>query len=223
MQRILERALKHSVLLVRGTPASGKTILMNLIHEHVTKNLPHLRLHISRGWPSNLSFAESQNYLENMLGLARDQLFKAHDTIICIDDAQSTYYDEELWSFLKILDSGGASFILFRSYGIAGPEPVEVKSGTPPRFGKLQRISLQWEENPSMDPPIGLLLLRDEAYDLISRCCAQNANKPVISSEFSELLYKLSGGHAGALSGLVETVVNDHASTPLLKVTYVWH
>lgn len=209
--------------MVRGTPASGKSILMNLIHEHATRNLPHLRLHVFRGWPSDMSFAESQNYLEKMLGFARDHLFKARNTIICIDDAQSTYYDDELWSFLKMLDSAGASFILFCSYGSPGPEPVEVRSGTPPIFGRLQRISLQWGENTSMDPPIGLLLLKDEADDLIFRCCAQNANKPVLSSELSDLLYKISGGHAGALSGLVETVINDHASTPPSTVTYVWH
>lgn len=207
--------------MVRGTPASGKSILMNLIHEHATRNLPHLMLHVFGGWPSDMSFAESQNYLEKMLGFARDMLFKARNTIICIDDAQSTYYDEELWSFLKMLDSAGASFILFCSYGSPGPEPVEMKSGTSPIFGRLQRISLKWGK--TMDPPIGLLLLKYEADDLIFRCCAQNANKAVLSSELSDLLYKISAGHAGALSGLVETVINDHASTSLSTVTYVWH
>lgn len=110
-----------------------------------------------------------------------------------------------------MLNLGSATFILFCSYGSPGPEPVDVKSGTPPIFGQLQRISLQWEESPSMDPPIGLLLLKDEADDLIARVCAQNANQPVLSSELSDLLYKISGGHAGAFAGLVEIVINDHA------------
>ncbi len=222
VQRILERALEYSVVMVRGTPASGKSILMNLIYEHATANLPHLSLHMFRGWPMNLSFTESQNYLEEVLGFAREELFEARNTIVFIDDAQSTYYDEELWSFLKMLDSDGASFILFCSYGSPGPEPVEMKSGTPPSLGPLQRISLQWKENPSKDPPVGLLLLKDEADDLISRFCTRNANKPAFSSELSDHLYKISGGHAGALAGLVETVANDRASTPL-TVTYFWH
>lgn len=196
---------------------------MNLICKHATTHLPHLKLHMLRGWPPNMNFEQSQNYLDKSLGLERNSLITARNTIICIDDAQSTYYDDEFWSFLKMLSSDSATFILFCSYGNPGPEPVEVKSGTPPIFGQLQRISLQWEESPSMDPPIGLLLLKDEADDLIARCCAQNANQPVLSSELSDLLYKISGGHAGALAGLVETVINDHASTPLSTVINVWH
>lgn len=208
--------------MVRGTPASGKSVLMNLINEHARLHLPHLKLHVLRGWPSNMSFIQSRKYLDETLGFERDMLFNARNTVICIDDAQSTYYDEEFWSFIKMLDSGSASFILFCSYGSPGPEPVQVKSGTPPIFGRVQRISLQWEENPSMDPPIGLLLLKDEANDLIARCCSQNANLPVFSPELSDLLYKISGGHAGALSGLVETVLHDHASTSPSTMINVW-
>ena len=61
-----------------------------------------------------------------------------------------------------------------------------------------------------MNPPIGLLLLKDKADDLIARCCAQDESKPVLSSELS---CKNFGGHAGELSGLVEIVINDHAGT----------
>ena len=93
------------------------------------------------------SLQKFENILAKRWG-PRDQLFNARNTLICIDDAQSTYYDEELWSFLKMLDSASASFIIFCSYGSPGPEPVEIKSGTSPIFGQLQRISLQLEENP---------------------------------------------------------------------------
>lgn len=38
-------------------------------------------------------------------------------------------------------------------------------------------------------------------------------NYPALSTELTDLIIKISGGHAGALAGLVETIITDNAST----------
>ena len=130
--------------------------------------------------------------------------------------SQSSYYDNELWSFFKILDKHGAKFILFSSYGSAGPFPVLVKSGTPPIFQRAQRISLQWEGDADTSTlPVGLLLNKAEAEDLIARFCANQYTKPTIAHDLQSTLVVLSGGHAGALAGLLETVAKDSARITL--------
>ena len=212
VQRILQRAFDYSIVLVRGTPACGKTILMYLIAEHIAKTYPGLTFHGLRGWPSDLSFEGSQDYLQKCVGMSQLQVMSAKNTVICIDDAQSSYYDDELWSFLKILDRGGATFILFSSYGSAGPSPVDVKSGTSPIFHLGQRISLQWESDLSGSPPVGLLLQRNEAEDLITRYCAENPTQPNFPPDVRNIVITISGGHAGALAGLIETVATNSVS-----------
>lgn len=213
VQRILERALQYSVVLVRGTPACGKTVIAHLIREYIAEKWPGYTCLLWRGWPSDLSFQGSRKYMENEL-VSQEQLLVAKSTVVCFDDAQSSYYDEELWSFFKLLDKGSAKFILFSSYGSAGSCPVPVKSGTPPSFESGQRISLQWESSPSSPSPVGLLLQKDEADDLITRYCAQSSNRPILLRELRDAIVAISGGHAGALAGLVKTVSTDPASIP---------
>lgn len=86
-KEFFERALRYSMLLVRGTPASGKTILMNLIHDHIVRKFPDFRVHVFRGWPAGMCYQDSQKYLEKQVGMPRDVLFAAKKTIVCIDDA----------------------------------------------------------------------------------------------------------------------------------------
>lgn len=87
VERLLERALSQSVIRVRGTPSSGKTVLMHLFHEKIARNLPGLKFHVTRGWPDHLSFEGSQRFLEERLGVPRDELLSAKNTIVLIDDA----------------------------------------------------------------------------------------------------------------------------------------
>ncbi|KAF8243921.1 hypothetical protein K440DRAFT_663821 [Wilcoxina mikolae CBS 423.85] len=196
VEEILKRAFKYQVVLVRGTPACGKTILMNLIHRHIIEKHPTFRVYEFWGWPAGMSDADSKEYLERRVQMSLPELLVAQDTVVFIDDAQSSYYDNHLWSLFKILDSG-AYFILFSSYGSPGPFPVEAKSGTPPIFCADQRISLHWESTSVTERPIGILLAKDEADDLITRYCINNQNRPQLSADLRDLLVTISGGHAG--------------------------
>lgn len=137
-----------------------------------------------------------------------DEIFVAQDRVIFIDDAQSSYYDDTIWGVFKLMEPNfGAYFVLFSSYGSPGPYPVQTKIGAPPVLKAQQRISLNWESGG--DSPLGLLLKPDEAKDLLYRACAYNADRPILSEDLCDLLFNISGGHAGALSGLVETIITN--------------
>lgn len=137
-----------------------------------------------------------------------NEIFTAQDRVIFIDDAQSSYYDDTLWGVLKLMEPGfGAYLVLFSAYGSPGPYPVQMKTGTPLAPKVEQRISLNWESGG--DPPLGLLLKPDEAKDLLSRACAYNVDRPTLSEDLCDLLFNISGGHAGALSGLFETIITN--------------
>lgn len=123
-----------------------------------------------------MSGDESRKHWKMSTGLSYYELINAKNTIICLDDAQSSYYDNELWSMIKMLQARSACIILFGSYGDPGPSPVEVETGTPPNFGPAQHVSLQWENQDSFAKPVGLLLQKTEARDLIDRYCRNNPN-----------------------------------------------
>lgn len=146
-------------------------------------------------------------------------LQSAKNTLVFIDDAQSSYYDDNLWSSFKTLESDSAMFILLSSYGSAGKYPAVVSTGTPPIFTPEQRISLHKEQHPGCKP-IGILLEKDEVEDLVSRFLENQSNGPHLEEGLTAYIRLISGGHAGALAGLLETVVWDPASIPFLSAEY---
>ena len=215
VEGILERAFKYRVVLVRGTPACGKTILMYLIRRHILEKYPALRVTTFYGWPAGMRGGDSRKHLESKTRTPLARILCAQDMVVFIDDAQSSYYDGSLWHFLKCLGPDrGAYFILFSSYGSPGPSLVEVEVGTPPVFGPGQMISLRWGKGSLTERSIGILLRKDEAEDVVTRYCINSPNPLRFSRDLQDHLITLSKGHAGALNGLIETVANNNASIP---------
>lgn len=140
----------------------------------------------------------------------------AKDSLVLIDDAQSSYYDDQLWSCFKVLEMDSALFVLFSSYGSPGTYPAEVKTGTPPIFCPAQRISLQQESSDDDDDddetPVRILLENDEAHDLLSRLLLSQPTQPTLTNDLIDYVILISGGHAGALAGLLETIILDPVS-----------
>lgn len=109
MKEIFQRALEFRIVLIRGTPASGKTILMNLIRKHVLEVRPGWVVHTIDGWPQGMTSKASEMFLRNEYKL---NLQFAKNSVVFIDDAQSSYYDDFLWNSFKILDFDSAIVIL---------------------------------------------------------------------------------------------------------------
>lgn len=202
------------MLLLRGTPGCGKTVLGHLIHRRIHVQYPDMNVYVFRGWPSGMDMFKSQDFLEKSTAVSQDVLFAESRHVIIIDDAHSSYYDDALWGyFLKSLQPpSGAVVLLLSAYGSASGYVAEVPTGTPPLLGEKQRISLRWSSDEVDEPGVGLLLAPDEAYDLITRSCKFGPNSHdqfSFSVELCQYLLTISGGHAGALSGLVDVIRDD--------------
>lgn len=199
---IFNSALKYQTILLRGTPACGKTVLLRLIHRHVLEHFPHYKVHTDTviGWLQGMSTNKSRAYMEQQLG-GDPQLAK--DSLVLIDD-------DQLWSCFKVLEMDSALFVLFSSFGSPGRYPAEVKTDTPPIFCPAQRISLQQEGSDDDDDdekPVLILLENDEAHDLLSRLLLSLSTQPTLTNYLIDYVILISGGHAGALAGLLETII----------------
>lgn len=173
-----------------------------------------MNVYVFRGWPSGMDMFKSQDFLEKSTAVSQDVLFAESRHVIIIDDAHSSYYDDALWGyFLKSLQPpSGTVVLLLSAYGSASGYVAEVPTGTPPLLGEKQRISLRWSSDEVDEPGVGLLLAPDEAYDLITRSCEFGPNSHdqfSFSVELCQYLLTISGGHAGALSGLVDVIRDD--------------
>ena len=206
MAEIFNRALKYRVILVRGTPACGKTVLLRLTHKYILEQFPHYKVHVVNGWSESMSSEVSESYINQKIG--RDPQF-AKDSLVFIDDAQSSYYDDYLWSRFKLLEMNSALFVLFSSYGSPGRFPAEVRTGTPPIFCPAQRINLQHESSNDVEKPVRILLDNNEAHDLLSRLLLSQPIQPTLATDLVDYVISISGGHAGALAGLIETIIFD--------------
>lgn len=189
---------------------------MKLIHRHVLSACPEWVVHTFCGWPQgmNIHNSESQKFLIKKLKV---HPLCAKNTLVFIDDAESSYYDENLWSFFKLLELDSAMFILFSSYGSPGECPNAISTGTSPVFAADQMISLHKEPDTYYYEPIGILLEKDEVEDLVARFLKAQSNDPHLEEDLTAYLRLISGGHAGALVGLLETVVWDPVSIPFLS------
>lgn len=68
-----------------------------------------------------------------------------------------------------------------------------------------QRISLVWTAEGRFEP-VGLLFTREEAREVVALTMEFHQDKPNFAPEFLDWLHYLSGGHAGALDGLMQII-----------------
>ena len=149
----------------------------------------------------------SRNHLQQGTGLSRQKLFLSTNMLVVIDDAQTSYYDAELWSFIKKLHPPlTPMFLLVTSYGSWESAALSQTHGTPMVFHEDQVVSMTWQsededelEEGANFKPVGLILLEDEAKDLIARTLWYSIPRVQFADDLIMHLLRLSGLHAGAL------------------------
>jgi hypothetical protein len=178
---------------VRGTPASGKTTLLNLLWAHINAEVPGAVVHNISTWPKG----------DNTLQRIPDYPNPTDVTYLLFDEAQDTYWDVSFWNvFLK----GYASFdnyrvILFCSYGSAGMQPLNYRVGTPMHLNPEARVSLvpNSEVNGYLGfEAIGLLFSRTEFDEVVKR-----EHEQALDHDLQDQIFWWTGGHAGAVAALL--------------------
>ena len=217
-----------NIVHVRGTPASGKTCLSQLLRDYYRKEGRKVflikkweKLNPKNPWGSFVELAEKSNEeLEDApatslttTSLQSEQghsLVLTTNTVILVDEAQKTYSDDELWNTIfkarqKSVCAYNFRLCLFCSYGSPGTGPDQTFF-TPVTLVNKQRISLTPQSQPG-SPSIGLFYSKEEFKDVVSRLI-----KYLYKQKFSfdegalDYIFVLSGGHPGAVESLVNVI-----------------
>ena len=103
-----ERVKKHHVIHICATPASGKSVLSDLLQNHVMRECPDL-LVMWRNWP--VEFPEGTVHNDTNCDLLLNRLFDVppknvrwldRRVLLIIDEAQFSYAFSSLWNdFIK--------------------------------------------------------------------------------------------------------------------------
>ncbi|BCR87943.1 ATP-binding protein [Aspergillus chevalieri] len=212
-----------NIVHVRGTPASGKTRLSELLRDYYHKEGRKVSLikewetlnHMNP-WHSLVKLVEKWNEetqdAPTMTSLQSEQDLSwvlTSNTVILVDEAQATYNDDALWNtiFKERLTPSVYKFklCLFCSYGspVTGPDQTFF---TPVRFSDQQRISLT-PQSQEDSPPIGLFYDKEEFKDVVSRLLTFYYEERFNFNEGAlEYIFALSNGHPGAVTSIVDVL-----------------
>lgn len=198
---------QERVVNIRGTPASGKTVLARLLFNHYyDRQVPVIYI---SAWPQK----QTDSYKSILVREARDAGYEFvtyatladANIVIILDEAQMSYGDEGLWLGLIKSQSGrheGPRIALFTSYGSPTTGPEVILPGSPlASLGPQQRVSI----TPSIirySPKIALFYNRKEFDDVVSRYC-QDPSLLKLDDGASDYLFNLTNGHPGAVDGVL--------------------
>jgi len=197
---------------VRGTPASGKTSLAELIRYHVSQQEPATHVIWIQGWPfksDRLGVAGWEDYFETVKGWD-----KAQETVFIFDEAQLTYNDGGFWhNFIKPIDTHDRRrAIVFASYG--SPTSHVIITGTPIFIEEAQRVTLRPIQHGGNSTPVGLFFTRPEFDDLVTTLYPSPQHR--LDSSFLNAVFELTQGHVGAFFDFIKIIVNHEVSTFVL-------
>lgn len=206
---------------VRGTPASGKTVLSYLLFDRLSQqNKDVIRI---ESWDDNKA---ADVYLAEVCRKHGYQDVQSNDIrtsafIFLIDEAQQTYLGPSLWYGLVKTFIGkdeGPQFCLFSVYGSPRNGAVSYPAGTaPPILDKEQRVSLTTSDN-SGSPRISLFYHPGEYHDVIERSCRRPGIEFTLGTDLKNYIYALTNGHPGVIDEMVFYLrnVSDKGSYHLL-------
>lgn len=215
MSKLAEVLDLQSIIHVRGTPASGKSVLSLLLRDYYRKNE---RTAFWLGtWCRYLGdedpwedFAQvlRQKY-PTLKQKQKKDIFTAGSLVI-IDEAQGSYGDIAFWNNIVKDIRGGLRYriklCLFASYGSPSTgTPYNDKSyRTPVDFAPTQRVSLTPSFEPG-SPPIGLFYTEDEFEAVVTRLCSYDrlVERYIVDEDARNYLFGLTNGHPGAVKSIV--------------------
>ena len=186
---------------VRGTPASGKTALLRLLHRYIGANEPSAVVHTIKGWGSDHYERQIQQYDPSFPDA--DSSVQREGPYLLFDEAQHTYSDSLLWNFFfKEKDTYPYRIVLFCAYGSPGMRLNDHPVGTPMTLPSEARVSLQQHDTDGLGP-IGLLLDHNEYDEVVALSHKSSTNELLLDPELHEMFFTWTAGHVG---GLVEVL-----------------
>ncbi|KAJ7229160.1 hypothetical protein GGX14DRAFT_416907, partial [Mycena pura] len=196
---IIKRLAEVSFIQLRGTPASGKTILLHLIQRQLeTEGTEVIRY--DEPWPIDQS---ARKELRRELANYHDTALKKRTKItILIDEAQATFPDTTLWNtYFKTWAGdfhGFFGIIIACSYGSSNPHMLTPGA---PILEDVQRIGLRR----TTDAPLGLLFSQAEVNELLDLAISLN-QMPRIDEPLRQQIFQWTQGYSSVVTTLVKMI-----------------
>lgn len=233
VKEVFERLDHFAIVRINGTPASGKTTLMNLMIKHLLKESEgQEQIYIRIGWEHDkvTNAGGWAKYLEEQTGVNGFKWIN-HSGYLFIDEAQETYEDSELWAgfFKAVSPSSKCRVLLFTSCGspnrgLEGFDNARFKK-TPMIFARAQQISLKPDYTVVPDfQPVGLLLDECESIKLVGdymKCRLSSIFTGAITEDFKRGIWQVTQGHAGLITSFCDVLRQSKASrVPRFRLTF---
>lgn len=177
---------------VRGTPGSGKSVLAGLLRRYINETEPDTEVVSVDAWPENLPVQITPN------------------TILILDEAQSTYWDKTFWTRFKNPGLQGMRVVAFASHGSSGYTGAD--NVTPMWIGKEQRVGLA-RLDCGDGILVGLLFTREEFNALVRLKFHDNR----FSDSFLDCVFDMTKGHVGACEDLMKCVATHKSYRERVK------
>ncbi|KAG8766434.1 hypothetical protein FRC20_006290 [Serendipita sp. 405] len=192
---------------VTGTPGSGKTTLMDLLHNVIREKRPEAQVFVINGWARSQleQFAFKDRWPQKIDGWDGYQ----KDDFYLIDEGHTSYWDEELWkdfkdSVQRTSVADAPYVILFCSYN---DDLRKFHGMTPPSMGTgrltLARIIAPLKSGDDMTP-VGLLLDRKEYMGILSRF---SKKRLLLDKELENFIFEFTAGHVGAVIAMLQYII----------------
>ncbi len=217
VQEIWKVIEKYCVVLVRGTPCSGKSTLGYLVARHAREILkePYDTVHIPRWHPEPQETAEDILRKACTPELVKKQIDKNISqwrVFFIIDEVQTSYWDESLWgNYLKACSNNStpAKFLLL---GYCGRISKWKPEATPEILGPGQQIFL-WAPSLPHYPQISISFNLPELTDAVRQHEREHNKYYHLTDAAIESLLHVSRGHAGLATSLLGIVFDAHEAS----------
>ncbi|KAG9035115.1 hypothetical protein FRB95_011982 [Tulasnella sp. JGI-2019a] len=209
VDELFERLSFHSLVQVRGAPASGKTSLSALLYARILKE-SNVEVFYYGSYPSE----QDSRYHNWRMRLQTEEGWTNHPPpnttrYVLIHEAQSTYWDIPLWNkrskTVQQMDST-TKVALFCSYGSPDirPNRYPVERGACLTLGPKSRVSLKASAS-----GIGLYLTHAE-YEEFCQLAPMRRNKIILTQDLMDALYQWTAGHVGMIESLFLFIEFNH-------------
>ena len=182
------------IFSVRGTPGSGKSVLAGLLRRCINETEPYTEVVSVDAWPENQPVQITPN------------------TILILDEAQTTYWDKIFWNKFKNPGLQGMRLVAFASHDSSGYTGVD--NVTPIWIGKEQRVGLT-RLDCGDGIHVGLLFTREEFNALVRLKFHDNH----FSDSFLDCVFDMTNGHVGACEDLMKCVAAHKVKSPFIVVS----
>ncbi|KAK1139000.1 hypothetical protein N8T08_001579 [Aspergillus melleus] len=218
--KLLQLSETFPVVHIRGTPATGKSILAELLKDALERQGTSVIFRTK--WDPLVSANEHRVAVESAFyeQVAKESLYPGFfpNGVLIVDEAQGTYSDVLFWDvFLKYLSTrelmnNRVRVFLFCCYGSPSTGADRDEAMTPHRLAEEQRVTLTPQSLPG-SPQIGLFYDEREFLEVISRIEGEYQECFRLTDDAKSYLRMLTSGHAGCLWSLINCIYNAHRSS----------